>query len=252
MPARQRIDVLLVERGLAASRDRAQRLIMAGQVLVHDRVVDKAGTKVAEDAPIRLRGADHPYASRGGLKLEGALEDLDVDPSGLRCLDVGASTGGFTDCLLQQGARHVVAVDVGTNQLVWRLRQDPRVTSYEQTDLRALTAEQLDPLGGPVDLVVVDASFISLRLLLPPLPPLLEPGARVVALVKPQFEVGRGQVGKGGLVKDDALRQQAVEAVSEVARDLGFDPLARCDSRVAGARSGNREVFLLVRYRGAC
>jgi 23S rRNA (cytidine1920-2'-O)/16S rRNA (cytidine1409-2'-O)-methyltransferase len=247
---KQRIDLLLVERGLAASRDRAQRLILAGQVLVDDRVVDKAGTRVHDDAAIRLRVPDHPYVSRGGLKLEGALVDLEVDPTGLRCLDVGASTGGFTDCLLQRGAAHVVAVDVGTNQLAWRVRQDPRVTSYEQTDIRALTVEQLAPLGGPIDLVVIDASFISLRLLLPPLSPLLEPGARLVALVKPQFEVGRDQVGRGGVVKDDALRDSAVQAVSVVARDQGFELVARSDSRVAGARSGNREVFLLARYRG--
>ena len=247
-----RLDLLLVSRGLAASRDRAQRLIMAGQVLVDDRVVDKAGTKVLPGAAIRLRGADHPYVSRGGLKLEGALLDLGIDPTGLRCLDLGASTGGFTDCLLQRGAARVVAVDVGTNQLAWRLRQDPRVTSFEQTDVRALTPAHLASLAGPVDLVMVDASFISLRLLLPPLPPLLEPGARILALVKPQFEVGRDQVGKGGLVKDDALREAAVEAVSSVARDLGLQVVARSDSRVAGARSGNREVFLLVRFGGAC
>jgi 23S rRNA (cytidine1920-2'-O)/16S rRNA (cytidine1409-2'-O)-methyltransferase len=248
---KQRIDVLLVERGLAASRDRAQRLILAGKVLVADRVVDKAGTKVPDDAEVRLRGVDHPYVSRGGLKLEGALDDLELDPAGLRCLDLGASTGGFTDCLLQRGAAHVVAVDVGTNQLAWRIRQDERVTCYEKTDVRALTSEQLAPLGGPVDLVVVDASFISLRLLLPPLPPLLQPGALVLALVKPQFEVGRDQVGKGGLVKDDALREGAVAAVSSVARDLGFVVVARSESRVAGARSGNREVFLLVRFDAA-
>ena len=251
MAGKQRIDVLLVERGLAASRDRAQRLILAGKVLVADRVVDKAGTRVADDSEIRLRGADHPYVSRGGLKLKGALADLGVDPTRLRCLDLGASTGGFTDCLLQEGAAHVVAVDVGTNQLAWRLRQDDRVTCYEQTDVRALTSEHLAPLGGPVDLVVIDASFISLRLLLPPLPPLLEPGALLLALVKPQFEVGRDQVGKGGLVKDDALRDGAVEAVSCVARDQGFAVVARSDSRVPGARSGNREVFLLVRFDGA-
>ena len=250
--AKKRIDVLLVERGLAASRDRAQRLIMAGQVLVQNRVVDKAGTKVADDLPIRLRGADHPYVSRGGLKLAGALDDLALDVTDLGCLDLGASTGGFTDGRLQRGASGVVAVDVGTNQLVGKLRQDPRVTSHEQTDVRALTPEHLAPLGRPVELVVVDASFISLRLLLPPLPPLLEPGALLLALVKPQFEVGREQVGKGGLVKDDVLRLAAVDAVSQVARDLGFEEVARCDSRVAGARSGNREVFLLVRFRAAC
>lgn len=242
MPKRERIDLLLVQRGLAASRDRAKRLLLAGQVLVDDVVVDKAGTKVSTEAAIRLRGVDHPYVSRGGLKLAGALADLGVDVSGRRCLDVGASTGGFTDCLLQRGATEVVAIDVGTNQLHNKLRQDPRVISLEQTDIRAATRDQV----GDVSLVVVDASFISLRLLLPAIAALIETGTPVVALVKPQFEVGREQVGKGGVVRDDALREAAVDAVVEVARELGFVELGRAESRVAGARGGNREVFVMV------
>ncbi len=242
--AKARLDQLLVDRGLAASRDRAKRLIMAGQVLVKDTVADKAGSKFLDDVPIRLKGADHPYASRGGLKLEGALQDLDVDPTGLRCLDLGASTGGFTDCLLQKGASHVVAVDVGTNQLVWRLRNDDRVSVFEQTDARSLSPDQV----GAVDLVVIDASFISLTKLLPPLSHLVAEGTRLVALVKPQFEVGRTQVGRGGVVKDDALRQGAVSTVSEAARSLGWTVLGQADSRIAGARKGNVEIFILARY----
>ena len=241
---KERIDVLLVERGLAASRDRAKRLLLAGQVLVDDQPVDKAGTRVLSDAAIRLRGADHPYVGRGGLKLAGALADLGIDATGRRCLDVGSSTGGFTDCLLQSGADAVVAVDVGTNQLHWRLRQDPRVAVHEQTDVRALTREQV----GDVSLVVIDASFISLRLVLAPVVDLVDPGAEVVALVKPQFEVGKDQVSRGGVVRDDALRAQAVDGVSEIARELGFVEIGRAESRVAGARSGNREVFLHLRF----
>jgi 23S rRNA (cytidine1920-2'-O)/16S rRNA (cytidine1409-2'-O)-methyltransferase len=243
--AKVRIDQLLVERGLAASRDRARRLVMAGQVLVEERVVDKAGARVLDTAAVRVRGEDHPYVGRGGLKLAGALEDLGVDPAGLRCLDLGASTGGFTDCLLQHGAASVVAVDVGTNQLAWRLRQDERVLALEQTDARDLTPEQV----GPIDLVVVDASFISLTRLLPPLPPLLRAGARLLALVKPQFEVGRENVGRGGVVRDDGLRQAAVDAVSEAAAAHGFRVDAQADSRLAGARKGNREIFLLATFR---
>jgi 23S rRNA (cytidine1920-2'-O)/16S rRNA (cytidine1409-2'-O)-methyltransferase len=240
---KERIDLLLVARGLAESRARAQGLLLAGQVLVNDVPVDKPGTRVAMDATVRLRGADHPYVGRGGLKLEGALQDLGIDPRGWRCLDVGASTGGFTDCLLQHGAAHVIAVDVGTNQLAWRLRQDPRVLSLEGTDVRALRREDV----GEIDLVVVDASFISLRLVLPPLPALLRPGTPVVALVKPQFEVGRDRVGRGGVVRDDGLRAQAVDGIVELALGLGFAATGRADCRLAGAKSGNREVFLALR-----
>ncbi len=246
---KERIDALLVARGLAASRDRAKRLLLAGKVLVNDCPVDKAGTRVSVDAAIRLRGADHPYVGRGGLKLAGALEDLDLDVTGLRCLDVGASTGGFTDCLLQRGAREVVAVDVGTNQLHNRLRQDPRVLVHEQTDVRSLTRELI---GEGISLVVIDASFISLRLVLAPLPPLLDPGTLVLALVKPQFEVGRNQIAKGGVVHDDEVRIRAVDGVSEIARELGFEEVARAESHIAGARSGNREVFLALRFSPGC
>ena len=249
MAKKERIDVLLVERGLAVSRDRAKRLLLAGQVLVDNVPIDKAGTKVFRDAAIRLRSQDHPYVSRGGLKLAGALDDLGVEVEGLHCLDVGSSTGGFTDCLLQRGAAHVVAVDVGTNQLHNRLRQDARVLSLEQTDIRAV---EIDLLPNPIDVVVVDASFISLRLLLPAIARLIPTGTPVLALVKPQFEVGREKVGKGGVVRDDALRHEAVNGIASAAQELGFEERGRSESKVAGARSGNREVFLMVALESRC
>jgi len=249
MAKKVRLDLHLVERGHAASRDRAQRLIRAGQVLVSDVVVDKPGTKVDPALPLRLKGMDHPYVSRGGLKLQGALEDLSLDVTGLRCLDVGASTGGFTDCLLQRGAQHVLAVDVGTNQLAWKLRSDDRVTSLEKTDIRALTEAQLEVLGGRPDLVVIDASFISLRLILPPVAALLGPDSFVLALVKPQFEVGKELVSRGGVVEDDGLRAQAVSDVRQCVENLGLEVLGVHDSKLPGARSGNREIFVLA---GVC
>ncbi len=239
---RERIDTLLVARGLAASRERARSLLLAGKVLVEDRVVDKPGTQVPSGAEIRLRGEDLPFVGRGGLKLAGALDDFSVNPRGWRCLDVGASTGGFTDCLLQRGAAGVVAVDVGTNQLAWKLRQDPRVVSWERTDIRSLTPAQV---GNPVDLTVLDASFISLHLVLPPSLPFTRRGGRILALAKPQFEVGRQGVGKGGRVKDEDLRQGAFARVRELALSCGLLLLQEADSRLEGARSGNRERFFL-------
>lgn len=225
--------------GLVATRSLAQALILAGKVLVDDVPVDKAGSRVRPGAAVRLRGAPRRYVSRGGDKLAGALEDLGVDPRGLRCLDVGASTGGFTDCLLQHGAESVVAVDVGYGQLHPKLREDSRVRVLERTNAR-----QLQPahLAAPVDLVVIDASFISLRLLLPPVAA-TAPGATVLALVKPQFEVGRGQVGKGGVVRDDALREAAADDIERSAAQSGYAARARVDCRLAGPK-GNREIFL--------
>ncbi len=238
---RVRIDVLLLEQGLTPSRERARALVMAGKVLVDDRPVDKPGTKVKRGVMIRLKEPDHPYASRGGLKLAGALDDLGLDVVGLRCVDVGASTGGFTDCLLQRGAASVAAVDVGTNQLAWKLRSDDRVAVFEQTDIRDLDGAAA---GAPFPLAVIDASFISLRLVLPPTVPLVEPGGRILALVKPQFEVGRSQVGKGGVVKDAALRQGAIDGIAAYGAGLGLTLEGSVDSRVAGAKKGNVEHFL--------
>jgi len=249
MPARMRIDQLLVERGLVASRDRGRRLILAGQVLVDDEVVDKAGARVRSDCQVRLKVPDHPYVSRGGLKLAGALADLNLNVHGMRCLDVGSSTGGFTDCLLQQGAKHVIAVDVGTNQLAWKLRQDERVSVHEQRDARSIDAALLD---GLIDLCVMDASFISARLILPTLSAVLPPTATLLLLVKPQFEVGREHIGKGGLVSDPERIADAVDKVSACAGELGFEEVGRVASRVLGARAGNAEVFLLVARQNGC
>lgn len=244
-PSTERIDRVLVDRGLAPSRERAQALVLAGLVVVDERRVDKPGTRVRTDAAIRLKGDDNPYVSRGGLKLAGALDALGADPVGRVVLDVGASTGGFTDCVLQRGAALVYAVDVGHGQLAWKLQQDPRVVAVERTNAR--TWDGALPGGGhlrdrPPDWIVVDASFISLRLLLPNLRA-LAPAAEVVALVKPQFEVGRENVGKGGVVRDDALRAAAVADVVEAAAALGWRCVATADSPVPGPR-GNREIFV--------
>ena len=235
-----RIDRLLVERGLVASRERARRLVMAGAVLVDDRPVTKPGAEVPDDAPVRLRGEDSPYVSRGGEKLAGALGAFGIDVHDLVALDVGASTGGFTDCLLQRGARHVVALDVGYGQLAWSLRQDPRVTVLERTNARALTR---DLLPEPPDLAVVDVSFISLRTVLPPVAGVVKPAGQIVALVKPQFEVGRGRVGKGGVVRDPTLRAEAVASIRAEAERLDLVVRAEVESTLPGPK-GNREVFL--------
>jgi 23S rRNA (cytidine1920-2'-O)/16S rRNA (cytidine1409-2'-O)-methyltransferase len=214
-------------------------LIRAGRVLVDDVPVDKPGTRIRPEAAVRLRGEIRRFVSRGGEKLAGALDDLGLDPADRACLDVGASTGGFSDCLLQRGARHVVALDVGYGQLHEKLRQDARVTVLERTHARDLRADQLPEA---VDLVTADVSFISLRLLLPAIRA-AAPRAELLLMVKPQFEVGRGQVGKGGVVRDDALRESAVAAVREAAVELGYQPRGQVDSRLAGPK-GNREIFL--------
>jgi 23S rRNA (cytidine1920-2'-O)/16S rRNA (cytidine1409-2'-O)-methyltransferase len=235
-----RIDRLLVERGLVESRERAQRLVMAGAVLVGDRPVTKPGTEVAADAEIRLRETAAPFVSRGGEKLAGALDAFALDVAGRVALDVGASTGGFTDCLLQRGARRVIALDVGYGQLAWRLRQDARVVVLERTNARSLAA---DALPETPDLATVDVSFISLALVLPAVVAALAPAADVVALVKPQFEVGKGQVGKGGVVRDDVRRAGAVAGVRTSAAALGLEVRGEAESVLPGPK-GNREVFL--------
>jgi 23S rRNA (cytidine1920-2'-O)/16S rRNA (cytidine1409-2'-O)-methyltransferase len=245
---RQRIDLLLVERGLAASRTQAQALVMAGAVVAGEARVDKPGQLVDPGIPLRVKAGAGPqrYVSRGALKLERALEAFPVDPRGLVCADLGASTGGFTDLLLQRGAARVHAVDVGYGQLHPRLRADPRVVVRERENARALTAAAL---GEAVDLVVGDLAFISLRLVLPAVRDLLRPGGRAVLLVKPQFEVGKGEVGKGGVVREDAKRLEALQAVAAAARALGFEVLGHVESPIAGP-AGNREWLLALRKCG--
>ncbi len=242
MAARQRLDRLMAERGLAPSREKAQALIMAGQVVVDDHVVDKPGRQVSSDVNIRIRGETLPYVGRGGLKLRRALDEFGIDVTGLTALDVGASTGGFTDCLLQAGASRVFAVDVGYGQLAWKLRQDPRVVNMERVNIRYLAPEQL---GCAPDLAVIDASFISLAKVLPATLGLIRPGGRIIALIKPQFEVGRGEVGKGGIVRDPAAHEKAIEGVRQTALSLGLTVAGLCDSPITGA-DGNREFLILL------
>ncbi len=243
MTAKLRLDKLMVERGLAPSREKAQALIMAGQVVVGDHAAEKAGQQVLPDVEIRIKGDVLPYVSRGGLKLEKGLDFFNVLPADRVAIDVGASTGGFTDCLLQRGAIRVYAVDVGYGQLAWKLREDPRVVVLEKTNIRHLPPELLDPLP---DLAVIDASFISLNLVLPPTLALLKRPAEVVALVKPQFEVGKGAVGKGGIVRDPKLHDEVLHKMESLAAELGADLLGICDSPITGA-DGNREFLMGLR-----
>ena len=240
---KKRADVLLAERGLAESRERAQALIMEGLVFVPAGRVLKAGSSLAEDTPLEVRGR-LPYVSRGGLKLAGALDTFDLAVEGKVALDVGASTGGFTDCLLQRGARHVVAVDVGRGQLHHRLRQDSRVTVMEKVNAR-YPYEVPDAAPGPVDLVVVDVSFISLTLVLPPAVGHLRDGGHVLALVKPQFEAPRGQVGRGGIVKDPKVHAAALGRLVIWAAEHQLQIRGMCSSSILGDK-GNREFFLLL------
>ena len=240
-----RFDALLVERGLVASRERARALILAGQARVGGQPVTKAGAQVASDALVTLDTPDHPYVGRGGIKLEHAFNIFGIIVEGRRALDVGASTGGFTDVMLQRGARDVVALDVGHNQLDWKIRSDRRLIVREGVNARALTK---DDVPHRVDVVTIDVSFISLRLIFPALPPFLEPAADIVALVKPQFEAGRAEVGKGGLVHDPAVHDAVVERVTAEAAAAGFVRRAMTPSPITGA-TGNREFFLHLQLR---
>ncbi|MCW5829163.1 MAG: TlyA family RNA methyltransferase [Deltaproteobacteria bacterium] len=239
-PGKARIDRLLMDRELASSLTDARALLMAGEVLVNDVPVTKPGATVPADATVRLRSARSRYVSRGGLKLEGALSDLNVMPNGLVCADIGASTGGFTDCLLQHGAARVHAVDVGQALIAEKLRQDPRVILHEKLNARFLKPEDL---GEPVELAVADCSFVSLTLLLPAIRTVLAPGGTLLALVKPQFEAARGEVEKGGIVRDPAIQFAAVEKIGAAAEVLGFRGAGSAPSRLAGA-DGNQEYFL--------
>jgi 23S rRNA (cytidine1920-2'-O)/16S rRNA (cytidine1409-2'-O)-methyltransferase len=237
---KSRLDLLLVARGLAPTRERAQAMILAGLVEVNGRRAEKAGTAVAENAELRVAGPEHPFVSRGGVKLAAALDAFAIDPAGLVCLDVGASTGGFTDCLLQRGAARVYAIDVGYGQLDAKLRADPRVVLREKVNARFLSREHVPE---PAALAVMDLSFISVRLVLPAVLPLLAPGARIVVLVKPQFEAGRGEVGKGGVVRSEETRRRVLAEIEEFGRGLGLAVQAAIPSPIAGAR-GNREFLL--------
>jgi 23S rRNA (cytidine1920-2'-O)/16S rRNA (cytidine1409-2'-O)-methyltransferase len=239
-PLKQRLDVLLVDRRLAASRERAQALILAHQVLVDGQVVSKAGTAIPADARIELKVPDHPYVGRGGVKLAGALDALGIDPAGRQALDIGASTGGFVDVLLRRGVSSVIALDVGHGQLDWRFRNDQRVIVREGVNARALTSEAVP---HHVDLVTIDVSFISLRHILPSVRPFLTDNAEVVALVKPQFEAGRDEVGRGGIVSDSAVHEAVITQVTAVARAVGLTRLSVVPSTITGA-TGNQEFFI--------
>jgi 23S rRNA (cytidine1920-2'-O)/16S rRNA (cytidine1409-2'-O)-methyltransferase len=244
MPGKKiRLDQTLVDKGMAQSRQRARAMIMAGNVLVDGNPVDKPGTFISINDRIELKGADLPYVSRGGLKLEAALQALQLDIRRLTCLDVGASTGGFSDCLLQHGAQRVYAVDVGYGQFAWKLRQDPRIVLIERTNIRNLTTDVVEPA---VDLATIDVSFISLKIVVPAVLKFMKKDSRILALIKPQFEVGKGRVGKGGVVRNGALHQEVIDSLSIFFSDNGL----LCESVFASplrGPKGNREFFISLK-----
>ena len=246
---KERVDKLLVDRGLAPTREHAQRLLMAGLVFAGDAAVTKPGARLPADVALEVRGQPHAFVSRGGAKLDagGGIYTAYADVTGLVALDVGASTGGFTDCLLQRGVRRVYAVDVGYGQLAWKLRTDARVVNRERTNVRDLGREAF---AEPIELVTIDASFISLRLVLPAVLRLLDPERRIVALVKPQFEVGKGRVGKGGVVRDAAQHAEVLAGMQRYAIEIGLGVEALLTSPLLGP-AGNREFFLVLRTRSA-
>jgi 23S rRNA (cytidine1920-2'-O)/16S rRNA (cytidine1409-2'-O)-methyltransferase len=237
---KERLDNLLVDRGLVSSRERAKALIVEGKVLVDQQKIDKPGATVHVEAQLELT-AQLPYVSRGGLKLDGALSAFGIDPGGMVAMDVGASTGGFTDCILQRGAKKVYAVDVGYGQLAWKLRNDPRVVTLERANIRYLQREAVEEEG--VDLILIDTSFISIEKFLPHLLGFLKEGGILVGLIKPQFEVGKGEVGKGGVVKDPVLHQKAIDRISAFSRELGLRVLGVAESPLLGPK-GNKEFFI--------
>lgn len=243
---RKRLDVVLVERGMAASRERARALVLAGQVSVDGAKVTKAGTLVSTAASVELASADHPYVSRGGLKLARALDVFRIAVAGRTALDVGASTGGFTDVLLQRGATRVVALDVGYGQLDWKLRTDPRVVVVERVNARTLRPQDLPAGHRRFDIVTIDVSFISLKLILPVVPPLLRSDADVVALVKPQFEAGRAEVGRKGLVTDPAVHDRVLGEIETAANQIGLARVGGVESPITG-QEGNREFLMHLR-----
>ena len=242
---KKRLDVLLTERGLAPSREKAKALIMAGIVYVNNQKEDKAGTSFPEDAVVEVRGQGLRYVSRGGLKLEKAMQTFPIDLKGRYCMDIGASTGGFTDCMLQNGAAGVYAIDVGYGQLDWKLREDPRVVCMEKTNFRYVTPDDLDPERMP-DFASVDVSFISLSKILPPAHAILPVGGEMVCLIKPQFEAGREKVGKKGVVRDPQVHVEVIENVLKIAEDAGFEVLGLSWSPIRGPE-GNIEYLMYIR-----
>ena len=244
---KQRLDVIITERGLVPSRARAQALILAGKIRLNGEVESKAGTQVDPEAAIEIIEKDHPWVSRGALKLVAALDEFDIDPAELDCLDVGASTGGFTDVLLERGARRVIALDVGRGQLDWRLRNDPRVLVMEGVNARHLGAETL-PFSAA--LATVDVSFISLRLIVPALLPHLATEAWLICLVKPQFEAGREQVGKGGIVRDESIRRQTIDSTVRAIEDLGLELVGLVESPIRGQKGNLEELAVFRRPAG--
>lgn len=240
--SKKRLDLVLVEKGFVQSRQRARALIMSGSVLVNRQKVDKPGTLVSGSEDIFIKEQDHPYVSRGGLKLAEALSLLQIPVRGLFCLDVGASTGGFTDCLLQHGANRVFAVDVGYGQLAWILRQDLRVTVLERTNIRHMPVNALPCL---IDLITIDVSFISLKIVVPAVLKFLKKGGQIIALVKPQFEIGKGNVGKGGVVRDPSQHQEVIENLADFFKTIGLSCKAMMPSPILGPK-GNREFFFLL------
>jgi len=240
---KERIDRLLIEKGLVQGREKARSLIMEGKVIVDERVVEKPGTNVDVDAAIRLQEEDSTYVSRGGRKLKGAIESFGIHPEGMVVMDVGASTGGFTDCILQEGAHKVYAVDVGYGQLAWKLRNDPRVINLERRNIRYLKRDEVDE---EVDLILIDTSFISIEKFLSHLLGFLKDGGMILGLIKPQFEVGREEVGKGGVVRDEVLHRKVIDRISGFCRELGLQVLGVIESPLLGPK-GNKEFFICLR-----
>jgi 23S rRNA (cytidine1920-2'-O)/16S rRNA (cytidine1409-2'-O)-methyltransferase len=240
---KERIDKLLMERGIVQSRERARALIMTGKVMVGGRIIDKPGTQIEFEATLQIQGEDQPYVSRGGIKLEGALDEFGVDPRGMVVMDVGASTGGFTDCVLQRGARRVYAIDVGYGQLAWKLQRDPRVVNLERRNIRYLKREEVQE---GVDLILIDTSFISIEKFLSHLLGFLKKGGILISLIKPQFEVGKGEAGKGGVVREATLHQKVIERISKFSQELGLKVLQVTESPLLGPK-GNKEFFIYLK-----
>ncbi len=243
---KERLDKLLVEKGFVQSRERARALIMAGKVAVEGKVIDKPGVQIKVEANLQLRGDESPYVSRGGEKLEGALKIFGIDPKGMVVMDVGASTGGFTDCVLQKGAQKVYAVDVGYGQLAWKLQKDARVINLERRNIRYLQREEVQ---DETDLILIDTSFISIEKFLPSLVRFLKKGGSILSLIKPQFEVGKGEVGKGGVVRDGALHRKVIERISKFSQEVGLQVLGVIESPLLGPK-GNKEFFIYLKREG--